>query len=111
MAKGFGAKQDEQLGYILVLMPENSAYAAKFSIKFRGSDEKFIGVTNILEEAQTWKTQKLAKQAIEQYYADFILEELESKPEVRVNLKRLKRSAAGTLVTEMVEPIVFLRPE
>jgi hypothetical protein len=48
MAKGFGAKQDEQLGYILVLLPEVHAYAAKFSLDIDRSGEKFIGITNML---------------------------------------------------------------
>lgn len=110
LAKGFGGKQDEQLGYILVLMPETKSYAAKFSLDFALSSEKFVGITNMLEEAQTWKTQKMAKQAIETYYAAFILEQLESSPELRVNIKRLKRSPAGELETEMVESISFHSP-
>ncbi|NJP08971.1 MAG: hypothetical protein HC866_05355 [Leptolyngbyaceae cyanobacterium RU_5_1] len=110
MGKGFGVKKDEQLGYILVLIPEANAYAANFSLDFDGSDEKFIGITNMLEEAQIWKTQKLAKQAIERYYGAFILEQLESNSEVGVNLKRLKRSPSGTLETEMIESLWFHRP-
>jgi hypothetical protein len=110
MAKGFGVKQDEQLGYILVLIPEASAYAAKFSLDFDNSGEKFIGITNMLEEAQTWKTQKLAKQAIEKYYAAFILEQLESNSEMCVNIKLLKRSPTGKLETAMVESLWFHRP-
>jgi hypothetical protein len=107
MGKGFGVKQDEQLGYILVLIPEVNAYAAKFTFDFDGSGEKFIGITSMLEEAQTWKTQKLAKQAIEKYYAAFILEQLESSSDICVNIKRLKRSPTGNLETERVESLWF----
>ena len=57
MAKGFGAKQEENLGYVLVLLPQASAYAARQSID-DGSGEEFIGVTNMLESAQVWKTKK-----------------------------------------------------
>jgi hypothetical protein len=56
-----------------------------------------------------WKTQKLAKQAIDKYYAAFILEQLESSSELCVNIKRLKRSPTGKLETEMVQPIWFYR--
>lgn len=32
MAKGFDTKQEEKLGYVLVLLPEVDAYAAQLSI-------------------------------------------------------------------------------
>ena len=35
MAKGFGVEQDKQLGYVLVLMPEVNAYAAKFLLSLK----------------------------------------------------------------------------
>jgi hypothetical protein len=112
MAKGFGAKQDEQLGYVLVLIPEANAYAAKFSLEFKDgrsgdADEKFIGITNVVEDAQVWKSQKLARLAIEQYYAGFILDQLEEKSDMRVNIKRLMRSPSGGLQAEMVDSVNF----
>jgi hypothetical protein len=58
MAKGFGAKQAEQLGYILDLMPDLNVYAAKFSFKLPGeedSDDIFIGLISTLADAQIWK--------------------------------------------------------
>lgn len=54
MAKGFGNQKSKQLGYALVLLPSARAYAAKLSID-DGSGEEFIGVTNMLEQAQVWK--------------------------------------------------------
>jgi hypothetical protein len=109
MAKGFGKQQDGPIGYILVLLPDVGAYAGKFSLDFRGESGPFIGITNMLEEAQVWKTQKLAKQAIEDYYADFILSTLDEQPELSVQIKRLKQSSTGKLQTEWVESIHFHR--
>ncbi len=54
MAKGFGNQKSKQLGCVLVLLPSARAYAAKLSID-DGSGEEFIGVTNMLEQAQVWK--------------------------------------------------------
>jgi hypothetical protein len=101
----------EQLGYILDLMPEVNAYAAKFSLDFPGNgpDEMFIGIVGTLADAQIWKTQKLAKQAIEQYYADTILQQLDEAEAVRVNIKRLERSGDNELKTEVVETFHFYR--
>jgi hypothetical protein len=113
MAKGFGAKQATQLGYILDLMPEVNAYAAKFSLDFPGNspDEIFIGIVSTLADAQIWKTQKLAKQAIEQYYSDTILQQLDEAASARVNIKRLERSGDNELKTEVVETLHFYRDQ
>jgi hypothetical protein len=113
MAKGFGAKQVEQLGYILDLMPEVNAYAGKFSLDFPGNgpDEIFIGIVGRLADAQIWKTQKLAKQAIEQYYSDVIFQQLDEAEAVRVNIKRLARSGDNELKTEVVETLHFYRDQ
>jgi hypothetical protein len=113
MAKGFGTKRTEQLGYILDLMPEVNAYAGKFSLDFPGDncDEIFIGIVGQLADAQIWKTQKLAKQAIEQYYADVILQQLDTAEAVRVNIKRLARSSDNELKTEVVETLHFYRDQ
>jgi hypothetical protein len=113
MAKGFGAKQATQLGYILDLMPEVNAYAAKFSLDFPGNspDEIFIGIVSTLADAPIWKTQKLAKQAIEQYYADTILQQLNEAASARVNIKRLQRSGDNALKTEVVETLHFYRDQ
>ncbi len=109
MGKGFGIKSEEQLGYLLLLVPEAKAYAAKLSID-DGSGEEFIGITNILESAQIWKTIKQAKQAMGKY-ADFLLEEAEkaSQSQVRVGIRRLKRSVDGKLIDEPVESLFLVR--
>jgi hypothetical protein len=109
MGKGFGRKSEEQLGYLLLLMPELKVYAAKFSID-DGSQEEFIGITNSLEDAQIWKTIKQAKQAVE-IYADFLLEEAEkaSQSQVRVEIRRVKRAVDGKLTHESVESIFLVR--
>jgi hypothetical protein len=107
MAKGFGVEQDKQLGYVLVLMPEVNAYAAKFSLDFKGEAGPFIGITNILKDAQIWKSLKQAKQAIE-IYTDFLLQQLESGSDVEVRIKSLKRSGAGELKVENAETLRFL---
>ncbi|MBE9079157.1 hypothetical protein IQ241_17935 [Romeria aff. gracilis LEGE 07310] len=109
MAKGFGTQTDQQFGYVLDLMPAVNAYAAKLSLDFRGEEGPFIGITSELEEAQVWKNIRQAKQAMEAYYGDFILDQLEQSPEVRVSLKRLKRSASGSLKTEIVETLLAVR--
>ncbi|NET37791.1 MAG: hypothetical protein F6K19_38255 [Cyanothece sp. SIO1E1] len=108
MAKGFGVKPDKQLGYVLVLLPKVNAYAAKFSLDFKREEGPFIGITNMLAEAQTWKSPKHAKRALEQYYTDFLLEELGNSSEVRVNIKRLKCSESGELKTENAETLIFI---
>jgi hypothetical protein len=108
MAKGFGVEQDKQLGYVLVLMPEVNAYAAKFSLDFKGEAGPFIGITNMLNDAQVWKSLKQAKQAIE-IYTDFLIQQqLESGTDVEVRIKSLKRSGAGELKVENVETLRFL---
>lgn len=109
MAKGFGVKPDQQLGYVLELIPEAHAYAAKFSLDFKGEKGPFIGITNLLEDAQVWKSPKQAKEALETYYAEFVLEQLESGSEGRINLQRLIRSATGELKTEHGQTL-FFRP-
>lgn len=103
MAKGFPIKPDKQLGYILVLMPEMKVYAAKFSLNMRGSKEIFIGITNMLEEAQVWSNRQEAKRAFLIYYDDLVREKLQRESEVRVSLKGLKRTVEGELKTEPVE--------
>jgi hypothetical protein len=105
MAKGFGIKPDKQLGYILVLMPELNAYAAKFSLDFKGSKEPFIGVTSMLKEAQVWSSPQQAKKAFLMYYADVVKDQLQKESKVRVSLKRLKQTSEGKLITELVETL------
>jgi hypothetical protein len=109
MGQGFGKKSDEQLGYLLLLMPEVTAYAAKFSIAHDGEDD-FIGITTRLEYAQIWKNINQAKQALEMYI-DFLIEEAEStaKSKINIEIKRLKRSADGKLITESVESMFLAR--
>lgn len=86
---------------MLVFLPQVSAYAARQSID-DGSGEEFIGVTNMLESAQVWKTKKQARLLIEKY-TDFIEEQMESSADVRVTIKCLKRKNDGQLICEHVE--------
>jgi hypothetical protein len=106
MAKGFGVYKGKQLGYVLVLLPSASAYAAKLSID-DGSGEEFIGVTSMLEQAQVWKQKQQAKQAIDKY-VDFLLEQIASRGEARVLIKRLQRLGNGHLEEETVETLVLM---
>ena len=109
MAKGFGVKPEKQLGYVLQLSPEANAYAIRLNYDGFGAEdgEEFIGITNMLEEAQVWKAKEQAKQSIEKY-ADFLLQQIESGFEPRVDIKRLKRSSSGELSVELVESSLFI---
>ena len=109
MAKGFGAKPEKQLGYILQLMPEAKAYAVRFNYNdfHEKTGEEFIGVTSMLHEAQVWKKKEQAKQSIEKY-SDFLLEKVEAGSQVRVDIKQLKRSSDGKLTGELVVSLLFL---
>ncbi|BCL39774.1 hypothetical protein [Nostoc sp. MS1] len=111
MAKGFGAKADEQLGYALLLLPEAKAYAARLSIdyfpKHDSDGEEFIGMTSLLQEAQIWKNLKEAKKAIDKY-ADFLISEAENDLPIRVVIRRVKRRSNGELVDEPVESIFLV---
>jgi hypothetical protein len=64
-----------------------------------------------LSDAQIWKTQKLVKQAIEQYYADVILQQLDAAEAMRVNIRRVERSGDNELKTEVVETLHFYREQ
>ncbi len=106
MAKGFGVYKSKLLGYVLVLLPSARAYAAKLSID-DGSGEEFIGVTNMLEQAQVWKHKQQAQQAIPKY-ADFLLEQIASHGEARVLIRRLQRLSNGQMEEETVETFVLV---
>lgn len=108
MGKGFGTKAKQQLGYVLDLMPQVHAYAAKFVMDFPGDEGPFIGITSELSEAQIWKRPKLAKQAILDYYSDFLLGQQKQGTEIRVLIKRLIRTGEGDLKTETVETLTFI---
>jgi hypothetical protein len=109
MAKGFGVKPEKQLGYILQLMPEVKAYAVRSNYNdfHEKTGEEFIGVTSMLKEAQVWKTKEQAKQSIEKY-SDFLLEKVEAGSQVRVDIKKLKRSGDGKLIDELVESLFIV---
>ena len=62
MGKGFGSPRQGHLGYVLLLIPEVKAYAADFSLG--EDDEEFIGITNVLEDAQIWKKKGKARQNV-----------------------------------------------
>lgn len=107
MAKGFDTKQEEKLGYVLVLLPEVDAYAAQLSFD-DGSEGEFIGITNMLSEAQVWKTKKQARQAIVKY-SDLIEEQMETSADVSVTIKCLKRKHDGQLNCQYVETLLLRR--
>lgn len=113
MAKGFG-KQPQKLGYVLLLYPKGKGYAVRHSRKIptmkpSDEDEIFIGVTSMLEEAQCWKRQRDAQNAIELYMA-FILELIDEEDEAEVKIQRLERSSDGSLSTETITELKFSRP-
>ena len=97
MSKGFGFSSNGDLGYVLLLLPDLKAYAANF--KLEGEDEKFIGITNDLESAQVWKTIKGARKGL-RLYLNLLMDELESKDEIEVIIKKLKRLNNGKLKDE-----------
>lgn len=111
MAKGFGTTPDRQLGYVLNLMADFHAYAGKFSLDFRGEPGPFIGIVSDLKEAQVWKKQKEARDAILPYYSDFLVDQLQELPEAKVTIQRLKRSDAGKLTVETVETLILSAAE
>jgi hypothetical protein len=78
-------------------MPEMKVYAAKFSLSMRGSKEPFIGITNMLNEAQVWSSPQEARRALDIYYADLVRDQLQRGSEVRVSLNKLKITAEGNL--------------
>ena len=113
MAKGFGT-QPKKLGYVLLLYPKGRGYAARHSLtiptmKPSEKDEAFIGVTSMLEEAQRWKRQRDAQDAIE-LYMTFILELIDEEDEAEVKIQRLERSSDGSLSTETITELTFSRP-
>jgi hypothetical protein len=89
-----------------VLLPSARAYAAKLSIDARRGQE-FIGVTNMLEQAQVWQRQQQAKQAIPKY-AEFLLEQIAERGEARVLIKRLQLLGNGQLEEETVETLFLM---
>ncbi|MGF1519628.1 MAG: hypothetical protein ACFCVB_17755 [Nodosilinea sp.] len=111
MAKGFGIKPARQLGYVLNLMPKFHAYAGKFSLDFRGEPGRFIGIVSNLKDAQVWKKQQEAIDAILTYYSELLVDQLQEAPEVKVTVQRLKSSEGGNLTTESVETLVFSAAE
>jgi hypothetical protein len=106
MAKGFGVKPIKQLGYVLLLFPSAKAYAARLDFD-DGSGQEFIGVTNMLKEAQVWKTLKQAQEAIVKY-ADFLIEQAEDDTEVRIDIRRLNRDSSGQLTSEPIESLFLV---
>ena len=104
MAKGFGSPRQGQLGYVLLLIPEAKAYAANFSLG--GDDEEFIGITNVLEDAQVWKKKGQARQAVVKYL-DLFIEQLETTKQVELSIRKLKRLSNGKLKDEFEEDLIF----
>lgn len=104
MGKGFGSPRNGQLGYVLLLMPEAKAYAADFSLG--EDDEEFIGITNVLEDAQVWQKKGQARQAVVKYL-DFLIEQLEENSQVELSIRKLKRLSNGKLKDEPEEDLIF----
>ena len=104
MGKGFGGPRQGQLGYVLLLIPEAKAYAADFSLG--GDDEEFIGITNVLEDAQVWKKKGQARQAVVKYL-DLLIEQLETTKQVELSIRQLKRLSNGKLKDEFEEDLIF----
>jgi len=104
MSKGFGSPRQGHLGYVLLLIPEAKAYAADFSLG--GDDEEFIGITNILEDAQVWKKKGTARQAVVKYL-DLLIEQLENTNQVELSIRKLKRLSNGKLKDEPEEDLIF----
>ena len=105
MGKGFGQKADKQLGYILNLMPEFNAYAAKFSTDFRGQPGPFIGITSMLDQAQIWKKKQDAEAAVG-IYLEFLENQLKENSEASVKIMRILRSEDG-LKTESAKTLRY----
>ena len=104
MGKGFGSPRQGQLGYVLLLIPEVKAYAADFSLG--GDDGEFIGITNVLEDAQVWKKKGKARQAVVKYL-DLLVEQLETTKQVELSIRKLKRLSNGKLKDEHEEDLIF----
>ena len=104
MAKGFSSPRQGQLGYVLLLIPQAKAYAANFSLG--GDDEEFIGITNVLEDAQVWKKKGQARQAVVKYL-DLFIEQLETTKQVELSIRKLKRLSNGKLKDEFEEELIF----
>ena len=104
MGKGFGGPRQGQSGYVLLLIPEAKAYAADFSLG--GDDEEFVGITNVLEDAQVWKKKGQARQAVVKYL-DLLIEQLETTKQVELSIRKLKRLSKGKLKDEFEEDLIF----
>jgi hypothetical protein len=102
MTKGFGPQKDEVLGYVLLVLPEVNAFAARFTLGEPG--ETFIGIVNILNEAQVWKKQKDVERDLE-FYLEFLIEQAPERDRDDVKIQRLVRSAGGELRSESVKTI------
>jgi hypothetical protein len=102
MSKGFGTEKDELLGYVLLLLPEVGAFAARFTLG--GPQEKFIGIVSLLEEAQVWKNQKAAERDLT-FYLEFLVEQASDRDRDDVKIQRLMRSAGGKLRSDSVKTI------
>lgn len=64
-----------------------------------GDSEEFIGITNVLEDAQIWKKKGQAIQAVVKYL-DLLIEQLETTKQVELSIRKLKRLSNGKLEDE-----------
>jgi hypothetical protein len=107
MAKGFGetSKSNQQIGFTLMLWPEARAYAANQSID-DGSGEPFLGLTNMLSEAQIWKTKAEAKKALKDYLPWLIEQYLEQDlSEICIQIRLVSRNKKGNLQDQVVDDL------
>ncbi len=109
MAKGFGEKRNQEIGFALLFTPEGKAYAARKNIN-EGQDEPFLGITKVLEDAQIWRTKKEVQKASNDYIP-LILEELIDDQEQDYELKicSVSKDKKGKLSDRLIEKIVLRR--
>lgn len=90
MPKGFNPTED--LGYVIIVIPEFNAYAAK---RTKDSDgETFIGIASSLELAHFWKRAKAAQNAVLDYM-EVIQDEIDRKGEAIVLINHVTRDKDG----------------
>ena len=98
MGQGFG-QESKQLGYVLLLLPEVNAYAARQSMP-ELEDESFHGITNSLEMARRWRKKRAVEKSIFDYLSVFE-DEVAEHGSHTVVIKRLEQLPNGELSTSV----------
>ena len=108
MAKGFGEKRNQEIGFTLVVIPEAKAYAARSDLDYFGKGEPFFGVTSVLEDAQIWKTKKEAKNAAYNYLS-WLLEDYDEGDvvELELEISSFFKDKKGKLHDRVVDHILL----